>query len=61
MTPASAEAEVDFFSSLLLYHFKYMQRIRSVLGHGTDKAINTNSQGPSKAINKIPLNTISRG
>ena len=41
MTPASAKAEVDsLFSSLLLYQSKYMQRIKSVLGQGTNKAIN---------------------
>jgi hypothetical protein len=43
MTPASSEAEAGlfFFPSLLLYHYsKYMQRIRSVLGHGTNNAIN---------------------
>lgn len=33
MTPASTEANL-FFPSLLLYHSKYMQRIRSVLGQG---------------------------
>ena len=50
MTPASAEAEAGlFFSSLLLYHFKYMQIIRSVLGERTNKAININSQGTNKA------------
>ena len=33
MTPASSEAEVGlFFPNLLLYHFNYMQVIRSVLG-----------------------------
>ena len=39
MTPACFEADTGlFFSSLLLYHSKYMQRIRSVLGQGTNKA-----------------------
>jgi hypothetical protein len=37
MTPAIVEAEVGlFFSSLLLYNSKYIQRIRSVLGQGTN-------------------------
>jgi hypothetical protein len=41
MTLSSAKAEVDsLFSSLLLYQSKYMQRIKSVLGQGTNKAIN---------------------
>ena len=41
MAPASSEAKADlFFSSLLLYQSKYMQRIKSVLGQGTNKAIN---------------------
>ena len=55
LTPASSEAEAGlFFTNLLLYHFNYMQVIRSVLGWGTSKTINTNSRGPSKAINKVP-------
>ena len=38
--PGSAEAESGvFFSSLLLYHSKYMQIIRSVLGQGPNKEI----------------------
>jgi hypothetical protein len=54
MTSASAEAEAGlFFSSLLLYYLNYMQRIRSVLGQGTNKTINTNSQGTNKAIKKV--------
>jgi hypothetical protein len=41
MTPASAEAEASlFFCSLLLYYSKYMERIRSVQGQETNKAIN---------------------
>ena len=41
MTPARAKAEVDsLFSSLLLYQSKYMQRMKSVLGQATNKAIN---------------------
>ena len=41
ITPASAEAEAGvFFSSLILYYSKYLQIIRSVLGQGTNKAIN---------------------
>jgi hypothetical protein len=33
MTPTSAKAKAGlFFSSLLLYHSKYMQRIRSAIG-----------------------------
>jgi hypothetical protein len=33
MTPAGSEAESGlFFPSQLLYHFKYIQKIRSVLG-----------------------------
>ena len=41
MTPASAEAEAGLFSSsLLLYYFKYMPIIRSVLGQGIHKLIN---------------------
>jgi hypothetical protein len=44
-TPASAEAEVGlFFISLLLYHFKSIPVIRSVLGQGTEKTVN-NVQG----------------
>ena len=40
MTPDSAEAEAGlFFSSLLLYHFKYMPIIWSVLGQGIHKLI----------------------
>ena len=41
-TQAPAEPEVGlFFSSLFfLVYSKYMQRIRSVLGQGTNKAIN---------------------
>jgi hypothetical protein len=40
MTSAIAEAEAGLsFSSLPLYHSKHMQRIRSVLGQGTNKAI----------------------
>ena len=42
MTPASVEAGAGLlFSSLLLYHSKYMQIIRSVIGPRTNKAINT--------------------
>jgi hypothetical protein len=33
-----------FFPSLLLYHFKYMQIIRSVLDQGTNKPKTTNNQ-----------------
>ena len=59
MTPANAEAEAGlFFSSMLLYHFKYMQRIRSVLGQGTNKAINkttTTKQSRDKLGNKQSL------
>lgn len=41
MTPAYSEAEAGlFFPSLLLYHFNYMQVIRSVLSQGTSKTIN---------------------
>jgi hypothetical protein len=40
MIPASAESEEGlFFSSPLLYHSRYIQSIRSVLGQGTNKAI----------------------
>jgi hypothetical protein len=55
MAPASAEAEVGlFFSSLLLYPSRYVQRIWSVLGQVTNKAANKNSQGTDKALNKVP-------
>ena len=47
MTPASSETGL-FFSNLLLYHFNYIQVIRS------SSTINTNGQGTSKAINKVP-------
>ena len=41
MTPASAPSDADSLcSSLLLYQSKYMQRIKSVLGQRTNKAIN---------------------
>jgi hypothetical protein len=44
MTPASSEAKAgSFFSSLLFYHSRYMQRIWSVLKH------KQNSQGANKA------------
>ena len=52
MTPASSESGL-FFHNLHLYQFNYMQVLRSVLGWGTSKTINTNSQGTSKAINKV--------
>ena len=39
---------VYFFSSLLLYHSRYIQRIWSVLRH------KQSSQGTNKSINKIP-------
>jgi hypothetical protein len=58
MTPTSAEAESGHSPpptpTLLLYHSKHMQRIRSILGQGTNKAINKNSQGMNKAIHKVP-------
>ena len=55
VTPATAETEAGlFFSSLLLYHSKYMQRIRSVLGQRTERVINKNNQETNKAINKVP-------
>ena len=48
MTPASAEAEAGlFFSSLLLHHSRYMQRIELVLGQ------RQSSQGTNKALNKV--------
>jgi hypothetical protein len=54
MTPASSESEAClFFSKLPLYHFNYMQVIRSVVGYRTSKTINTNNQGTSKAINEV--------
>jgi hypothetical protein len=41
MTLATAEAKAGlFFSILLLIHFIYIQRIRSVLGQGINKAVN---------------------
>jgi hypothetical protein len=53
VTPASTEAETClFFSSLLLYNSKYMQRIRSVHSQGTNKAINQNNQGTNKGKNR---------
>ena len=50
LAPASSEAEAGlFFPYLLLCHFNYMQVIRA------SSTIDTNSQGASKAINKVLL------
>ena len=55
MTPNSSEAERGlFFSQSFIPFFKYMQIMRSVLGQGTNKALNTNSPETNKAINKVP-------
>ena len=55
MTPASSEAEAGLiFPNLLLYHLNYMQVLRKYIQWGTSKTINTNSQGTSKTINKVP-------
>ena len=48
MTPVKSETEGKFYFSIhFLYHFNYVQVIRP---SGT---ININSQGTSKAINKV--------
>jgi hypothetical protein len=55
MTTASSGAEVGLcFPNQLLCYFNYMQVITSILGWGTSNTLNTNSQGTSKAINKVP-------
>ena len=65
MTPDSSEAEAGlfFFSSLLLYHSRYIHRIWSVLSH------KQSCQGTKEAIIKVikqvnkqyPMVTMSRG